>query len=464
MVGSGAAYTSPRERGVRASAVSASSSPCMVALRQPEKRLMLRSLFVDMNSYFASVEQQLSPDLRGRPIAVAPITGDSGCCIACSYEAKAFGVRTGVRVAEAKQLCPDVTIVPSRPRTYVRMHHRILDAARRVAPIHSVHSIDEFSIELMRNESPRALDLAREIKDSIRAYAGSSLRCSIGIAPNKFLAKTATEIEKPDGLVALDVDDLPGRLRELEIDDIPGIGKRMGHRLRVANVLTMEDLYERSEREMHKLWGSVLGSRMYHELRGANLNEIPMRTRTLGHEHVLEPENRTDAGSRAILMRLATKASARLRHTGYLASAIDIHVRCTGGSFANWGSSWHGGAKFDSPRADTVSVLRAVRELWHRRPPGEPKLVGVTLGGLIEEGKVQPSLFDPPLGERERLWRTVDQINEKLGTNTVYPGVIHGLHDKSLGGIAFHVVPDLTQNDGIGEHMTTNETEVVQGT
>jgi DNA polymerase-4 len=152
----------------------------------------LRWLLVDLNSYFASVEQELRPELRGRPVAVVPVMADTTCAIAASYEAKVFGVRTGTRVGDAKRMCPGIMLVEARHDVYVDYHNRIFEAVERCVPVAAVLSIDEMASSLIGREQPlsAALDLAKRVKISIRENVGSTLRCSIGLAPNRYLAKT----------------------------------------------------------------------------------------------------------------------------------------------------------------------------------------------------------------------------------------------------------------------------------
>src|ERR1700744_4574435 len=154
----------------------------------------LRWLLLDLNSYFASVEQELRPELRGRPVAVVPLIADTTCAIAASYEAKAFGVRTGTQVGQAKRLCPGIELVEARHELYVDYHHRIVEAVGRCVPVSVVMSIDEMAATRVGNEQPlmAALDLGRRIKTSIREHAGTTLRCSVGLAPNRYLAKIAS--------------------------------------------------------------------------------------------------------------------------------------------------------------------------------------------------------------------------------------------------------------------------------
>ena len=180
----------------------------------PENDTHLNWLFVDLNSYFASVEQQVRPDLRGRPMGVVPMLADTTVLIAASYEAKAFGVRTGTVVADAKRMCPSIELVEARHELYVEYHHKVVEAVESCLPVTAVCSIDEMACRLMGRERPllAALDLGRRVKARIRESAGEMLRSSVGLATNRFLAKVASDMEKPDGLVALPLDILPEAL------------------------------------------------------------------------------------------------------------------------------------------------------------------------------------------------------------------------------------------------------------
>src|SRR6266568_9172068 len=154
-------------------------------------------LFVDLNSYFASCEQQDRPDLRGQPVGVVPMLADTTCCIAASYEAKAYGVRTGTIVADAKRLCPGIILVEGRHELYTEYHHRIVEAVESCLPVTAVCSIDEMACRLMGRERPllAALELGRRVKARIRESAGEMMRSSVGLATNRFLSKVASDME-----------------------------------------------------------------------------------------------------------------------------------------------------------------------------------------------------------------------------------------------------------------------------
>ena len=195
-------------------------------------------LFLDLNSYFASAEQNENPELRGRPVVVAPVESEATCAIAASYEAKAWGIKTGTKIHEARRLCPGLIVVQARHDVYVRLHHRIRAEVDRHIPIEKVCSIDEVACRLMGAECEieKARGIARRIKQGFRENIGPCIRCSIGLAPNMFLAKIATNMQKPDGLVVLTRADLPDKLLGLELRDLYGIGRGVERRLFRAGV------------------------------------------------------------------------------------------------------------------------------------------------------------------------------------------------------------------------------------
>ncbi len=170
------------------------------------------ALYLDFDSFFASAEQHLRPELRGLPVGVVPLQSDHTSLIAASREAKAFGFKVGTPVREARQVCPGIQIVMARPEAYVRLHHQILSVVGDVVPVGAVRSIDEVVCHLMRNEQARAEALARDIKTALALHIGPVLTCSIGLGPNELIAKIGAEMNKPDGLVIIRQQDLPQAL------------------------------------------------------------------------------------------------------------------------------------------------------------------------------------------------------------------------------------------------------------
>lgn len=400
---------------------------------------MLRSLFVDFNSYFASVEQQERPELRGRPVAVVPLMSDHTSCIAASYEAKAFGVKTGTNVGEARTLCPGIALVESRTRVYVEYHHRLVAAVEQCLPVEKVHSIDEMSCALTGRWAERetALALARRIKETIAARVGECLRCSIGIAPNRFLAKTASDMQKPDGLVVLDVGDLPHALHRLELRDFTGIGERMEARLHAHGIYTVEQLCAASRETLHAAWGGIEGSRLHEELRGGLVHRTAEERGSVGHSHVLGPERRNDAGALAVAHRLLQKAATRMRKMGLAAQGLHVAVRNTNRS------GWKADARLEATQ-DTLALERALEQLWAQRErgAGDPMRVGVTLLDLVPEDDLTVPLFEHER-RQARLAKAVDAVNEAHGQQAAFFAGAHAAVDSAPARIAFRSIPQI---------------------
>lgn len=407
---------------------------------------MLTTLFVDLNAYFASVEQKLRPELRNRPIAVVPFNVDTTCCIAVSYEAKPFGIKTGTMVAQAKRMCPDLVLVEARPETYIRFHHRIIAAVETCLPVQGIYSVDEFSCRLARGEREvdQAIALARRVKDAIRTQIGLCIRCSIGLAPNRFLAKVGTDMQKPDGLVVIQQHELPERLYGLELIDLPGIGPRMLKRLNAKGVTTVQQLCSFSEVQMRNLWESVVGRYWWHWLRGHDLPEVATHRRSVGHQHVLGPELRTDEAARGVAVRLLHKAAARVRHLGYWARHMSLAVEVQGHR-----GTWHACASLNGGCQDTLTLVEMLSRMWVCRPPGTPRFVNVTLHDLINKASVTMPLFAQERN-RLKLARAMDRLNSKFGRHAIFLGSMHETRDTGGGGIAFHTVPDLELVDAVG--------------
>jgi DNA polymerase IV len=407
----------------------------------------VRNLFIDMNAYFAAVEQQDKPALRGRPVAVIPTEAETTSCIAASYEAKRFGVRTGTPVWEARRLCPGIIFVSGDHRRYVIVHNRIVDAVESVLPIQKIMSIDEMTCRLLGEERnpDRAREAALRIKAAIRERAGEYLTCSIGIAPNTLLAKVAADMKKPDGLTVIDQSDLPRALHGLKLQDFPGIGPRMARRLNLFGILTVNQYCALSERGMSEAWGSkVHGSRWFRLLRGEEVAEPRSRRQTVSHSHILPPELRNEQGSYGVLVRLTHKAAARLRKIGFWAGAVSVSVGfldeepSARSGWNRWGwSAWR-----HVPQCqDTPSILRVVESLWRLRPAGVPFQVGMVLSDLVPARSATPSLFEDDRKAAE-LSHAMDEVNREFGASVVHFGAMHGLEDAAPNRIAFTQIPD----------------------
>ncbi|MFD1142617.1 DNA polymerase IV [Larkinella insperata] len=218
-------------------------------------------LFVDMNSFFASCEQQVNFYLRDRPVAVCVYTGRQGCVIAPSIEAKKLGVRLGMRLDEATQSCPGLVPVEINAQRYREFHGAIIEVLRTFTPDVFPKSIDEVVVDLTRCQLmyKDVGEVARQIKSDIRTKVGDWLRCSIGIAPNAFLAKLGSGLQKPDGLVMITPETIDDVLKDLSLTDLPGIGQRMANRLQAQGILTPLDLRYALPERLRVVCNSIIG-------------------------------------------------------------------------------------------------------------------------------------------------------------------------------------------------------------
>ncbi|HEX3437108.1 MAG TPA: DNA polymerase [Pseudacidobacterium sp.] len=419
----------------------------------------VRWLFLDLNSYFASVEQELRTKLRNRPIAVVPLMADTTFCIAASYEAKAFGVHTGTQVGEAKRLCPGIELVEARHEIYVDYHHRIVEAVQHCVPVASVMSIDEMACSLIGREQPltAALDLGRRVKETIRKEVGSTLRCSVGLAPNRYLAKIASDMEKPDGLIALTHDILEPALKSLVLRDLPGVGARMERRLHECGIRTMEQLLSLNREQMSDAWGGVGGEKLYHWLRGEDFNDPQLEhQKSVSQSHMLPPEFRTRDGAYAIAHKLLHKAAMRLRAAHLWATNVSLAVKFAVPKAVAKKQHHSGIPQIGWSRGMTViecqdnqTLVEALCKLWAQLPQGDqyekPFFIGVWLGELVPDHLHTLSLFSGLEAEsrRTRLTAAMDEMNHKFGTDTLFPASMLLAKAAAPTRIAFTSIPDL---------------------
>lgn len=419
----------------------------MTSLRPPDR---LRWLFLDLNSYFASVEQNEDPRLRGRPVAVLPLLSEATCVIAASYEAKKLGIKTGTPVWEARQKCPGLICIPGRHDLYVQYHHRILDEIDRHIPVTNICSIDEVGCPLDPREQRRevAVDLAQRIKAGLLQNVGPCIKCSIGLAPSRLLAKIGTDMQKPDGLVVFEPQDLPGRLFNLSLTDLPGISHGMARRLARGGITTLEAFWSIEPRHARRLWGSVAGERYWYALHGYDFPEFGTDRSSVSHSQVLAPEVRPWHEARLVGRRLTQKAATRLRRMRLAAQSFGLSVRGVAGE------RWAGELPLEAAQ-DNFSFLALFDQLWLQagRDLHEPHLrkVGIWMSRVVEPGSVTGDLFSAPADMRQqqrhsKISDAMDGLNKKYGRDTV----LLGMPAKKLAHytgtkVAFTRIPDMEE-------------------
>ncbi len=360
----------------------------------------IKWLFLDLNSYFASVEQQENPKLRGKPVIVTPMDTDYTCAIAASYEAKAYGIKTGTMVKDAKKMCPNLHCVMARHDKYVAYHHRIIEEVIKHTPINDIWSIDELSSRLPPNKRNKedAQKIAQKIKEGIWRNVGEAINCSIGFAPNSLLAKIACEMQKPDGLTILEQESLPQSLLHLELTDLPGIGQNMNKRLRNAGIHTMHDFWHIAPKHARKIWNSVEGERFWYLLHGYEVPKLATNTSMIGHSRILDPNLRRPDRAITILRKLLMKAATRMRNKGLYTRMIIISARTTTGQYQSYCASM-------PATQDTITMIQHIDILWrhiiatfmqnniHKREILLIKKVSVKLLKLTKESMITDDLF-----------------------------------------------------------------------
>ncbi|RWJ74658.1 MAG: type VI secretion protein ImpB [Mesorhizobium sp.] len=394
-------------------------------MRKPET---IERLYLDFDGFFASVEQQCDRRLRGRPIGVVPFEGtDRTAVIACSREAKAYGVKNVMPINEAKRLCPELVLVPQKPDLYRRAHNALLSEIESVIPIDTAKSIDELTCRLdaAGRSDPQAL--AARIKAAIAENVGPWVTCSIGFAANRQLAKIACKEGKRsggrygDGLAIWRPEDLPAPLFAVAMEDIPGVGGNMAKRLYRSAICTTEQLYNLQPKHMRKLWGNVTGERLWHALHGYDI-QAPLSTRGMfGHGRVLPPESRTIEGAREISRLLLIKAARRLRREDFYAGGLWLWLSIRDGS-------WLGKRHLPIVN-DDQAILSALAELWDQVRQNYPRgltifRVGVTLYDLSSAHARQLDLLLNDDRIRRR-WENANAAVDRL--NTRYSGTVVSL-------------------------------------
>jgi DNA polymerase-4 len=379
-----------------------------------------RRLFIDFDSFYASVEQQDNEEYREKPIIVVPVVSDYTCAIAASYQAKRLGVKTGTRVKTAKEKIPGLFVCGARPHRYVEVHNQILEVLSHHFKKIQVLSIDEMACEIDEEDDFDCEMIAALLKLDFQEKLGEHISCSIGVARNVFLSKVAADMEKPNGFTALG-QKAQEQLETLGLTDLPGIAEKMEARLNTSRIKTVNDLFSVEELKLKKAWGSVIGARWYHMIRGSlqcdyglSNNEIP---KSFGHTHVLPPAKRDDAGSFEVFEALLYKALERLNKYRIGAKRVSIYL-----SWRNTETKRRGTYKKVSPIAIASSDYTywsiIARELWKQLPELDlkaiPLIVGIRFTRTVKQEDINLQLFDLdffPKFESKELYEVPDRIS-----------------------------------------------------
>lgn len=380
-------------------------------------------LHLDMNSFFATVEQQTHPELRGHPVAVwQGRDGGRQLAIAASVEAKERGVRTAMRYRDAMERCPELVWVPADHHKYTEVSRAMLRVLSEFSPEIEIFSVDEAFLDLTRTRySDDPVAAARLIKERIRAEIGEWIKASIGIAPNKFLAKLATDLFKPDALIHIRKGEEAWLLQHPELEDFCGIGRRIHKRLELLGIRTVAELAHSDERRLKAALG-ISGVRLVWAARGYDPSPLEVHSRrkdpqSMGHETTL-PENAIDRGEQEeVLLRLCEQVGRRLRRGGFRGRGIYLRVRYA--DFTHDSRRLH----LARPTDDTYEIYGRIQELFRGVRYGPVRLLAVTVSELSRTEWQPRSLFAEDR-LKESMREAIDSVNDRYGEFTLTRGMI----------------------------------------
>lgn len=378
-------------------------------------------MHIDLNSCFATVEQQARPMLRGRPVGITNRRGEKArysCIVAASYEAKSLGVKVGMRADEALTYAPGMVLLETDPPKYHYAYQKLVAIMRSYSPDVSMKSIDEGVIDFhgtREHINRRSLeDIGYEIKQRLREEVGCWMRCNIGIAPNRFLAKLAASLHKPDGMDVIDHRNLRQVLGGLQLTDLHGIAERNQARLNTAGIYTpLQFLDAPSELLRRQVFHSICGEDWYQRLRGHEIDDVEHDTKTIGRQYVLEDARLDDATINSRLAYLCETTGMKLRYKGFSARGIMVYARYLGGDY------WYERRMFKTTFFSNAEVHRRAMLLFNRRPHHDyVREIGVTCYQLTPSDRAQISLLDE-VNRENWLTEAVDKVNERYGEFTV---------------------------------------------
>ncbi len=403
------------------------------------KATQLNWLFFDLDSYFASVEQQLNAELQNNPIIVVPSINDKMSAIAVSYEARKFGIKTGTKVFEAKRLCPEIICVAARPEIYVHYHHLVFNEINKHICIDHVFSVDEGACLLtgpMRQEE-NIIKLSQKLKAALTANIGKYITCSIGVGSNKFIAKIASNINKPNGLTIIDPSAIESTLSTLKLQNLPGIGNATKARLANNNIHSIADLYKLNSHRLQSAWGSIVGKRYWYLLRGVDLPLAETKKSTISQSRVLIQEERQLSEARKIAMALILKAAFRAREKQLLASQIICQI-----DLANK-RTYKQSFKITATN-DSKSLSQCILSYWDQTFDGikelQIKKISITLSNLAPDSGQLCLMDSNNQKKRDYISKAIDDLNRKFGTNMVSIGLVN-LKKQEHNAIAFGNIP-----------------------
>ena len=374
-------------------------------------------MHIDLNSCFATVEQQARPLLRGKPVAIVNRRTEHTGIVTASYEAKAIGVVVGMKFKEAKLLCPELIGIESDPSKYRYVYHKLMAIMEDYSAHVTMKSIDEGIIDFHHSPaiiSGRSLeDIGLEIKQRLKDEIGVWMRCNVGIATNRFLAKTAAGLHKPDGLDVITPDNLKEVLGGMKLKDLTGIASRNAHRLNSVGIYTPLEFLAADTVTLKKVvFKSVVGEWWYKRLRGWEVDDVETQIGRVGRQYVLE---RFDLSQKEVLQRLhhlCESVGSRLRSQGLAARGVSVYAK-TGSGY------WHKSNLSPLPFFSNQTIYARAQQLFND-VPDEIREIGIHCYQLEPSTETQLSIFNDELARERQVVGAIDDINKRFGDRTIH--------------------------------------------
>lgn len=381
----------------------------------PERPLVMH---IDLNSCFASIEQQARPLLRGRPVAIMNRRTENTAIVTASYEAKRQGVALGMKYKEAKKLVPDLVGLESDPPKYRFVYHKLMAIMQRYSAHVTMKSIDEGIIDFHHaTESMRARDMeeiGREIKQALLQEVGKAMLCNVGIAPNRFLAKTAAGFGKPDGLTQISQANLREKMATLKLTDLTGIAGRNQQRLNAVGIYTPLEFLDADRITLRKMvFKSICGDQWHDRLRGWEVDDMEFDMKTVGRQYVLESKDLSRKEIMQRLHHLCESVGHRMRLKGKVARGVFVYAKTRERQY------WHRRQMCALPFYSNHAIF-AQAALLFSSAPDNIKEIGVSCYQLEDDLDDQLSLFGDQLAREQQVTAALDEINRRFGDRTIH--------------------------------------------
>lgn len=375
-------------------------------------------MHIDLNSAFATTEQQAHPSLRGKPIGVTNRMSKECCVIAASYEAKALGIKVGTRLSEAKAICPDFIMLETDAPKYERVYEKLVRIMKDYSPKIKMKSIDEGIIDFHGCEpilNGRSLtDIGYEIKQRVKDEIGDWMKINVGIGPNRFLAKQAAGWHKPDGLDVIDHTNLLKYYQDIEMLDISGIAERYQARLNSFDIFTPMQFLAADEYKLKKqVFKSIVGTYWYRRLRGYEIDDVETKLGMIGRQWVVKDPSDKDSYLLPCLSYLCETTGMKLRFRN-----VEVRGICVWAHYVN-GESWYAKRMYKSTFYTNQEVYRRALELFNTRPHGTIRTMGIYCYQPETSTKSQLDMFEDTQKKRW-LTQSMDEINDFYGAFTIH--------------------------------------------